>query len=106
MGADSPKEIDELSVRLKYPETVCYQPFIHCTVFPEACSVSVEMKIFVNGKATSVIWGSTLGNIAKRPYHLRMKRLYAGQLRPVRLDPNDRKALLLPLLPGDEIIWN
>ncbi len=106
LGADSQKEIDELSARLTHPETVCYQPFIHCTVFPEACSVSVEMKVFVNGKATSVIWGSTLGNIAKQPHHLEVKRLYAGQLRPVRLDPSDVEALLLPLLPGDQITWN
>lgn len=78
LGADSQKEIDELSARLTHPETVCYEPFIHCTVFPEACSVSVEMKVVVNSKATSVMWGGTLGNIAKRPHHLEMKRLYAG----------------------------
>lgn len=106
LGADSSKEIDELSARLTHPETVCYPPFIHCNSFPEACSVSVEMKIVVNGKATSVVWGSTLGSIAKRPHRLEMKRLYTGQLTPVRLDPNDPKALLLPLLPGDHIVWN
>ena len=106
LGAGSRKEIDELSERLTHPETVCYQPFVHCTVFPEACSVSVEMKVVVNGKATSVVWGSTLGNIAKQPHHLQIKRLFAGHLRPIRIDQNDPKALLLPLLPGDQITWN
>jgi hypothetical protein len=106
LGADSQKDIDELSTRLTHPETVCYQPFTHCTVFPEACSVSVEMKIVVNGKETSVFWGSILGNIAKQPHHLEMKRLYAGHLMPVRLNPHDPKALLLPLLPGDQVTWN
>lgn len=106
LGADSQKEIDDMSARLTQPETVCYQPFLHCTLFPEACSVSVEMKIVVNAKAISVIWGSTLGNIAKETHHLDVKRLYAGQLRPVRLDRNDPKALSLPLLPGDQITWN
>ncbi len=105
LGADSQEEIDGLSGRLMHPETVCDQPFLHCTVFPEACSVSVEIRVVVNGKAESVVWGSTLGNIAKRPHRLQMKRLYAGRLRPIRLDPNDPKVLLLPLLPGDQIVW-
>ena len=106
LGGNSQKEIDDLSRELTHPEAICYQPFVHCTVFPEACSVSVEMKVVVNGRTRSVTWGSTLGNIANRPHHLEMRRLYAGQLRPVRVDPSDPKALLLPLLPGDQITWN
>ena len=68
--------------------------------------MSVEMKVMVNGKPESVLWGSTLASIAKQPLHLEMKRLYAGQLRPVRIDANDPQSLLLPLLPGDQITWN
>ncbi len=106
LGADSQKEIDDLSARLTHQEKVCYQPYIHCTVFPEACSVSVEMRVVVTGKATSVVWGSTLENIVKEPHHLKVRRLSAGQLRPVRINPSDPKALLLPLLPGDQITWD
>jgi hypothetical protein len=64
------------------------------------------MKVILNGKPESVLWGSTLGSIVKQPLHLEMKRLYAGELRPVRIDAKDPKSLLLPLLPGDRIAWN
>ena len=106
LGAQSQAEIDGLSAQLSHPEAVCSQRSSHCIVFPEACSVSVEMKVIVNGKPESVLWGSTLGNIAEQPNHLEMKRLYAGELRPVRIDAKDPKSLLLPLLPGDRIAWN
>jgi hypothetical protein len=106
LAAESQAEIEALSAQLSHPEEVCSQSSAHCVVFPEACSVSVEMKVIVNGKLESVLWGSTLGSIAKQPHHLEMKRLYAGELRPVRIDAKDSKSLLLPLLPGDRIAWN
>ncbi len=106
LSANSQAEIDALSAELSHPETVCSQRSAHCIAFPEACSVSVEMKVFVNNTPESVLWGSTLASIAKQPRHLEMKRLYAGQLRPVRIDANDPGSLLLPLLPGDRITWN
>lgn len=106
LGANSQTEIDALSAQLSDPEVVCSQQSTHCIVFPEACSVSVEMKVIVNGKPESVLWGSTLASIAKQPRHLQMKRVYAGQLRPIRIDAKDPESLLLPLLPGDQINWN
>lgn len=106
LDAESQAEIDALSAQLSHPETVCSQGSTHCIVFPDACSVSVEMEVIVNGKPESVLWGSTLGSIAKQPHRLEMKRLYAGELRPVRIDETDPKSLLLPLLPGDRIAWN
>lgn len=105
LAADSRGEIEALSAQLSHPEAVCSQGATHCIVFPEACSVSVEMKVNVNGKAESLLWGSTLGSIAKQPDHLEMQRWYAGQPRAVRLDAKDPKSLLLPLLPGDRIAW-
>lgn len=106
LGADSQAEIDALSAQLLRPEVVCSDGSTRCIVFPEACSVSVEMRVIVNGKPESVLWGSTLASIAKEPRHLEMKRLYAGQLRPIRIDASDPKSLLLPLLPGDRITWD
>jgi hypothetical protein len=105
LGADSQAEIEALSGELSHPEAVCSQRSAHCIVFPEACSVSVEMKVIVNGKAEAVFWGGTLGSVVKQPHHLEMKRLYAGELRPVRMDAKDSNCLLLPLLPGDRIVW-
>ena|SRR5579875_654201 len=106
LGANSQAEIDALSAQLSHPEAFRSQRSTHCVIFPEACSVSVEMKVIVNGKPESVLWGSTLASIAKQPHHLEMKRLYAGRPRPIRIDANDPKSLLLPLLPGDQISWN
>jgi hypothetical protein len=106
LGAESQAEIDALSAQLSHPEAVCSQHSTHCIVFPKACSVSLEMKVIVNGKPESVLWGSTLGSVAKQPRHLEMKRLYAEQLRPVQINAKDPKSLLLPLLPGDRIAWN
>ena len=106
LGADSRAELDALSAQLSHPEEVCSQGSTHCIVFPQACSVSVEMKVIVNGKPESVLWGSTLEDIANQPRQLEMKRIYAGQLRPVRINATDPESLLLPLLPGDQITWN
>ncbi len=106
LAAKSQAEIETLSAQLSHPEAVCSQRSTHCIVFPEACSVSVEMRVIVNGKPQSVLWGTTLASVAKQPRHLEMKRLYAGELRPVRIDAKDPKSLLLPLLPGDRIAWN
>ncbi len=106
LGAGSKEELDQLSAQLAHPEEVCTATASHCTVFPEACSVSVEMKIVVNGKPQTVGWGSLLMSIADHPQHLGMKRLNAGRLTPLQIDPHDPDALRLPLLPGDQIVWN
>jgi hypothetical protein len=107
LGADSMPEIEHLSSALGHPETVCYPGAAHCIVFPEACSVSVEMEIIVNGKAQPVVWGTVVGSLIKDGVHrVRMKRLRGGQPVSVQIDGRDPKALLLPLLPGDEIYWD
>jgi hypothetical protein len=107
LGANSKEELDRLSGELDHPEAVCNGTSTHCTVFPEACSVSVEMQIVVNGKAEAVIWGTLLQNaIAEHPRHVTLKRLYTGRLVPVEINAQDPNALRLPLLPGDHVTWN
>jgi hypothetical protein len=107
LGASSLDELDQLTTRLKAsPESVCTAQSTHCTVFPEACSVSLEMEIEVNQAPRTVNWNSNLASIAPHPRHVTLLRLYAGRTAPVQLDPNDPKALRLPLLPGDRIIWD
>jgi hypothetical protein len=106
LGADSIEELNALSRQLDQAATVCSEGSPHCTAFPEACSVSVEMRIIVNGKPQTVFWGSLLASIAPHPHHLEMSRLYAGRLRPIKINFRDPGALRLPLLPGDEITWN
>jgi hypothetical protein len=106
LGADSIEELNTLSRQLDQAETVCSVASPHCTVFPEACSVSVEMRIVVNDKPQTVFWGSLLASTAAHPHHLEMRRLYGGRLRPVKINFRDPGALRLPLLPGDEIAWD
>ncbi len=87
--------------------SICIPGSPRCTAFPEACSVSVEMKIVVNGKPDTLVWGSVLANIVgEHPHRLELKREYAGRLTPVRINIQDAAALRLPLLPGDRITWN
>ena len=106
LGANSTEELNRLSEELNHPEVVCSPSSTHCTVFPEACSVSVEMHIIVNGKPQKVIWGVKLQSVVtEHPQHLTMKRLFNGRLTPVDIDARDPDALRLPLLPGDRISW-
>lgn len=106
LGANSREDLVRLSTQLAEPEVVCNATSTHCTVFPEACSVSVEMKIVINGKPETVPWGSLLASITEQHPHLSVKRVYGGRLVPIKMDARDRGVMDLPLLPGDEISWN
>jgi hypothetical protein len=107
LGASSPGELDQLTTQLQAaPDSVCTAESTHCTVFPEACSVSLEIEIEVNGAPRTVHWNSTLASIAPHPRQLKLLRLFRSRVAPVQLDPNDPQALRLPLLPGDRIIWS
>lgn len=106
LAAATREELERLSAQLAEPETVCTPDSAHCTVFREACTVSVEMTVVLNGKPATVYWGSLLSSVVKWPVgHLEMKRLHKGKLAPVQIDGKDEDALRLPLLPGDEIRW-
>jgi hypothetical protein len=106
LGARSASELGALASRLLTdPDAVCAGQLAHCTVFPELCSVSVQMEIVVNGMPRRVLWGSALGSVAIRPKTVQLLRAYAGRLTPVEIDPSDPNALRLPLLPEDRIKW-
>lgn len=107
LGANSTKELETLSQRLiADPDSVCAAGSIHCTVFPSATSVSLEMEIVVNGMPGTVLWGSLLANIAAHPKRVEVQRAYGHSRRPIEIDPSDPNALRLPLLPDDRIDWN
>lgn len=105
LGADSIPEMDRLSEQMSQPESICYSGAAHCTVFPQACTVSLELKVTVNGKQRSVNWGSVLGNVTGGLRKVELKRRYAGSLVPIAINPLDPGDLRLPLLPGDRISW-
>jgi hypothetical protein len=106
LGANSAEEIESLAGQLlSQPDSVCGDHSTHCSVFPEACSVSVEMEIVVNGAPTIVGWGSLLASVAANPREIKLRRSYNGRPTPIEIDPHDADALRLPLLPGDQIRW-
>lgn len=108
LAANSLDELNQLSNRLANdPEAVCGKSSAQCTAFPEACSVSIELKLVVNGKPQTAVWGSALSTIVTdHPTHVALKRLYGGRLTEVKLNPHDAYALRLPLVPGDQISWH
>lgn len=107
LAASSKEELEQLSAQLDHPETLCSRTSTHCTVFPEACSVSVEIQVVVNKKPQTVVWGSLLESVVSdHPQQVELKRLYAGRLIPVEINPQDPNDLRLPLLPEDHITWN
>jgi hypothetical protein len=106
LGSNSEAELGSLAAQLMAdPDSVCGPRSLHCVAFPEACSVSVEMEIIVNGAKRTVLWGTLLANVAVRPTYVTLLRPYEGRLIPVALDGDDPHALRLPLLPGDEVNW-
>jgi hypothetical protein len=106
LGAGSEGELDSLTRRLLAdPESVCSGDSTHCTVFPEACTASLEMEIVINGAQVAVPWGNLLDSVAVHPRRVRMSRFDTGRLVPVEIDPSDPAALRLSLLPGDRITW-
>ena len=86
LGADSGDALRQLADLLaEKPDDVCGEKAEHCIVFPEACSVSVEMEVTVNGSRTNVVWGSELSSVVHNPKGLKLRRRYAGRLAAVRL---------------------
>jgi hypothetical protein len=106
LSAASIDELDRLTGQLlTEPDSVCDSSSTHCTAFPEACSVSLEIEIVVNGARRSVPWSSVLADVIERHRHVELYRPYTGRLAPVEIDPTDPSAFRLPLLPGDRVKW-
>jgi hypothetical protein len=107
LGANTKEELNRIGTELlSDPDSVCGEPSRDCTVFPEACSVSIEMEIFVNGAPRNVIWGSLLSDVVEQPRRLALSRSYHGRILPVKLNVDDPNVLRLPLLPGDHVKWS
>lgn len=74
-----------------------------CTIFPKDSAVSVEIEITVDDQPRTVLWGTRLGKLVRRGENAKLFRPHQGRLQRVKLDPIDRQALAIPLLPGDRI---
>ncbi|BDC48360.1 hypothetical protein F183_A06760 [Bryobacterales bacterium F-183] len=79
-----------------------------CVSFEGDVTVSPEVQVTVNGVSRYVPWGATIANLlreVKAASHVRMRRVWEGQLR--RVDAEDQAALARTVLTGgDEIAWD
>lgn len=106
LGAESTEELDRMTSQLiTEPELVCNDTSTQCTVFPEACTASLEIELVVNGIRRTVSWGSTLLDFAETHERVHLFRPYKDRLTPVEVDSHDHEALRVPLLPGDVVKW-
>jgi len=104
LSASSVDELDLLTNQLmSEPQSVCGSASPHCTVFPEACTASLEIDITVDGARRTVPLSTVLADVTKSCRHVGLNRQYLGGLVPVRLDPRDLDALRVPLLPEDRV---
>ncbi|MGH8272307.1 MAG: hypothetical protein ACRESG_08285, partial [Gammaproteobacteria bacterium] len=106
LGANTQPELKRLAGELRTkPDSVCGKSAAHCTAFPEECTVSIAMEVFVNGAPRNLSWDSDLAGVVDHPMHIEVLRSYHGHLTPIKLNPHDARALQLPLLPGDRVKW-
>jgi hypothetical protein len=90
LGARSLSELNRLTNELMdNPNAICGSPARQCAAFPEACSVSLEIEIVVNGQLKTTSWGSTLASVAPHPQKLALSRLDSGRSIPVEINGTD-----------------
>jgi hypothetical protein len=108
LGTDTVEQLYSLSEQLlSEPERVCNSESDHCTVFPEACSVAIEMEVVVNGAPRTFLWGDRLWAITGRdPNRVEVVRYLDGTSAKVNLDLSDPTAIQAPLYPGDQVTWD
>ena len=104
LGANSAVEMERLGEQLEAePDSVCGGPAAkNCTVFPQTCSVSLEMEITVNGSPRVVGWRATLGGLAP-PAGKAMRLTRGGTV--TELPGGDIRTRATVLLPGDRVAW-
>jgi hypothetical protein len=106
LSAGSKQELEKVAAKLlDDAESICHTGSQNCTMFPETCTVALEMRVMVNGVWRTITWGSTVAGISDQPQSLELFREFAGRLTQVEIDLHDPQALRLPLLPGDRLTW-
>ncbi|HEY4089827.1 MAG TPA: hypothetical protein VGM43_28080, partial [Bryobacteraceae bacterium] len=87
-------------------------PNVTCLTPPPDVSINVEFPVSVNHKQVFVPLNGTLFDALQPrtrgegiPATLRIRRLFRGHLRRVKIDPTSQNVLRFLLMPGDEINW-
>jgi hypothetical protein len=108
LGGSSLGELDRLSAELLVaPYSVCGERSRHCTVFPNTCTVSLEMQIVVNGQKRSVPWRSILASVVPGARHIELMRgSGANHVTSQSINPANPEEVRTALLPGDQVHWN
>ncbi|HEY4837171.1 MAG TPA: hypothetical protein VIH72_01100 [Candidatus Acidoferrales bacterium] len=98
------------------PEASCKEAVTgagaNCMLFPPMVGVGIELGVHVNGRLVFVGLGGWLDETVKgsKPLAeiektLQVRRLYQGNLIPIKFDPTSQSIFALVLMPGDEITW-
>jgi hypothetical protein len=108
LGASSLVELDRLGAQLlAEPDSICGDRSLHCTVFPDTCTVSLEMQIVVNGATRIVPWRSILASIAPGARHIELvRRSGVNRFTSQSINAADPEAVRMVLSPGDKVNWN
>jgi hypothetical protein len=98
------------------PDGFCAVPHndAHCVAFPQSTAVTAEVKIRVRKRDIYVPISASVrdalavyGNVDAQHIapHLKIERLWAANLVPMRIETNSPAILSLPVVAGDRITW-
>jgi hypothetical protein len=107
LGALSLVQLERLGRQLlAEPDSLCGDRSLHCTIFPDTCTVSLEMQIVVNGATRTVPWRSILASVAPGARHIELvRRLGVNRSASQSINAADPEAVRMALSPGDEVNW-
>jgi hypothetical protein len=113
IGAGNATQLDELEREIRaYPAEGCARAAKakgeECFGFKGFVTVSVQVKVGLNGKFQFVDWGTNLKSVLPRNAFksLRIQRQFMGSYYDVRFNPSNSNVLSLVLVGGDRLTWS
>jgi hypothetical protein len=112
IGADSGAQLDELEREvhvhlIKSCETGAPAKSETCFSFKGFVTVSVQIKVQLNGKFQFVDWGTKVRSVLPNDTvkSLKIQRQFMGSYYDVRFNPSNSDILSLALVGGDRLTW-
>ena len=111
IGADDSSRLDQFEQNLRAdagaPCSSSPHDDIQCLEFRGFVTVSVQIRIELNGQPKFVDWGTQVRNIvpSKSRKSLKIQRLFANSYFPVNFSRTDESIVYLTLVGGDCISW-
>ena len=102
LGGSSIDEIETLGAELlAFRDSICGAGSLYCTVFPYRCSISLDMRILVNGAMRNIPWRSTLASIAPAAGQIEIvRRLGEGRTTSLSVNTADPEGGSKNAVPG------